>query len=451
VLFASFPLSARFIFFKRSLVMTSLLLTLYREWPDVWGQVSANLTEADLFLLSITCQEMKKNPLDLEGIGRVLVGAMATKPLYLWLLRIYFRVELLGGNEIWSWLFEQCYSLGYLEILQLWGKLAMQWPHIDRILSIAAEKGYESVLMWVNDGAGKFSNSIAFLLAKYGHLKLLKTLHYRGLLPDLYSLDEHIAYGAAQGGHLNIIKWIREEVIPLPEVGMLDALVKGCDDLALFKWLIDHHEAEITYKGALFHSLVSYGRLSILKFAIEKWGFPNGLLGHAIAWNQPKVLIFLLEELKIPIDDPSFLALLAIQQGNVSTLRYLINTNRITLGEGAMNAALRSRKVAMIEYLFNEGYAIPPTIFVYEHWDQDLIIWFIEHGFPFVQVAAFHIIERTHYLFHKNRFREAIFHRFPISESPIEEHGSIRGEMMKIIKRQSKLDLERGSIVIEII
>ena len=76
----------------------------------------------------------------------------------------------------------------------------------------AAEHGHLDVLKWARDNGCPWDEKTCYRAAKHGHLEVLKWARENGC-----PWNEGTCAGAAEGGHLEMLKWARENGCPMDE------------------------------------------------------------------------------------------------------------------------------------------------------------------------------------------------------------------------------------------
>ena len=87
----------------------------------------------------------------------------------------------------------------------------LQRGHLDRgfVCTCAAEGGHLKVLRWARENGCPWDESTCYSAAEGGHLEVLKWARENGC-PG----DELTCACAAKGGHLEVLKWARENGCP---------------------------------------------------------------------------------------------------------------------------------------------------------------------------------------------------------------------------------------------
>jgi hypothetical protein len=97
----------------------------------------------------------------------------------------------------------------------------------------AANGGHLEMLKWLAGRGGHVTGICAFRAAQNGHLGVLKWLHSQN-----YYMWSDAWHGAAMGGHFELLKWLKATGIPWDRhVGTL-ALKRG--EPEILKWLVEH-------------------------------------------------------------------------------------------------------------------------------------------------------------------------------------------------------------------
>jgi len=106
--------------------------------------------------------------------------------------------------------------------------------------------------------------------AEGGHLETLKWLREHESPP----FDEETCAGAAQGGHLEVLKWLRmrEQDCPWGPSSVRELALRG--DMEMMRWALQHGCP--TYGGSgmygpgdLCHMIAQHGDLEMLKCVVE--------------------------------------------------------------------------------------------------------------------------------------------------------------------------------------
>src|SRR3982751_5585264 len=124
----------------------------------------------------------------------------------------------------------QAARFGYLPLLQ-W-ESALQPPSLwnAEACENAAYGGHLEVLKWLRENGAPWNEAVCSSAAKRGHLEVLKWL--RG---NDAPWDVGVCSGAAYGGHLEVLKWLRENGASWNESACAEAAGEG--HLEVLKWL----------------------------------------------------------------------------------------------------------------------------------------------------------------------------------------------------------------------
>lgn len=138
-------------------------------------------------------------------------------------------------------------------------------------------------------------------------------------------LNEYTFSGAATGGNLEMLKWLKEHNCPHNDNAYSRAVCKN--NLEILKWLKDN---DYPWDFWACHYAVSHGHLEILK-----WCIINGCpYNKHVLYN-------------------------AAQYGHLETVKWLINTNISNISKfdsGMYNHAVFGGQLNIIEWLQTQGY-----------------------------------------------------------------------------------------------
>jgi hypothetical protein len=102
----------------------------------------------------------------------------------------------------------------------------------------AALSGHRNVIEWIltTETAGSLGSKVGELAAAGGHLELLRFLRERE-----FTLDASVCYAAAKSGHLHILQWARSVGCPwvdedLPRPLFLYFVAATCDHVHIMQW-----------------------------------------------------------------------------------------------------------------------------------------------------------------------------------------------------------------------
>jgi Ankyrin repeats (many copies) len=150
-----------------------------------------------------------------------------------------------GGHfEVLKWLFSNNVGTSYNIMIKgvLGGNVEMmEWLiqrgyqfvkyEDDYYCSYAAMNGHIEMLKWLRNNAISWSRDTCGSAAKYGHLDTLKWLRQNGC-----PWDEQTCHAAAARGHLEILQWARANGCPWNE----DTANKAKSHLNILKWIVDN-------------------------------------------------------------------------------------------------------------------------------------------------------------------------------------------------------------------
>ncbi|CAM9526596.1 unnamed protein product [Chrysoparadoxa australica] len=105
-----------------------------------------------------------------------------------------------------------------------------------RTCAAAAEGGHLEVLKWLREGPDvcPWGAWICKAAAKGGHLDILKWLRQG---PDVCPWNEYTCAAAAEGGHLEVLQWLRQGPEPCPwDGGACNVAARG-GNLEVLQWL----------------------------------------------------------------------------------------------------------------------------------------------------------------------------------------------------------------------
>jgi len=122
------------------------------------------------------------------------------------------------------------------------------------------------LLLWVHQMYPKKYGTIAEAAARYGYFDLLKKM--KEYLPIC---DSRVLVKAAKGGHFEMLKWAREEVVTFGlhskvEQACHKAISKGHFEIA--KWLLRGYRSNEVCRSAL-NSAASKGHLDMVQWLLE--------------------------------------------------------------------------------------------------------------------------------------------------------------------------------------
>lgn len=97
----------------------------------------------------------------------------------------------------------------------------------------AAEGGHLNILKWLIDQGFPCGNSLCTYAALGGHVHILEWLWDQG-----YNFSETTCARAAEGGHFEVIKWLRDKNCPWDDLTC--EFAKNCGHLDILKWCIEN-------------------------------------------------------------------------------------------------------------------------------------------------------------------------------------------------------------------
>ena len=203
--------------------------------PELWQKiVDENLHQNDLLALAMTCRFFREKQKDLgkkletdlsedHFLKLLKTGKMAPHSLG-WFQWVCDTFEIRPGFTEWSWrrvkgtvyegtLVNYAAYQGSIEILW-WLMEEKGWELNEDTGKWAGRGGSVEVLEYLVDRVYEFDREVCNGAAIGGHLEALKFL--RGLDPPCPWDDEWICSIAAQGGHLDVLKWARDQDPPCP-------------------------------------------------------------------------------------------------------------------------------------------------------------------------------------------------------------------------------------------
>ena len=203
--------------------------------PELWQKiVDENLHQNDLLALAMTCRFFREKQKDLgkkletdlsedHFLKLLKTGKMAPHSLG-WFQWVCDTFEIRPGFTEWSWrrvkgtvyegtLVNYAAYQGSIEILW-WLMEEKGWELNEDTGKRAGRGGSVKVLEYLVDRVYEFDREVCNGAAIGGHLEALKFL--RGLDPPCPWDDEWICSIAAQGGHLDVLKWARDQDPPCP-------------------------------------------------------------------------------------------------------------------------------------------------------------------------------------------------------------------------------------------
>jgi len=201
-----------------------------------------------------------------------------------------------------------------------------------------------------------FGSEFTTNLASGGHLKCLIWAHQQGCLIE----KDNAIEGAASGGHIHVIRWLRSPVVGCDWTPKLCSIAAMNGHLTLLKWLKQEH---CPWSENMFSAAARKGHVQVLD------------------WLQQEAL---------DIDDE--LCSTAAEHDQIHVLQWM--SDRGIPMEYVFKYAVRAGCTQTILWLLNRGYSWDPDSFVVaiEKGNLELLRWLKRRGCPwdgdtFVQAA----------------------------------------------------------------
>jgi len=203
---------------------------------------------------------------------------------------------------------------GHLDIIKWLVERGCEWD--EWALESAANRGHLDVIQWLveahpNDVLSR-SEFITLCAAEGGHLHVLKRLREKGVplaLPEVFSIS-------LQNGQLEVAKWLREIGMELGPYAIDEAA--GSGDLETLKWVREHG---CQWSSSTFGWAASNGGWDVLKWLREQgcpWG--DGAIWGAAQKGRIDVVKWLRDQ-GCPWDDRA--SLFAARAGHFEMLKRL--------------------------------------------------------------------------------------------------------------------------------
>ncbi len=133
-----------------------------------------------------------------------------------------------GSLSVVKWMYreldrdEELYRLSYPSIVNLLGGIREKmWKH-------AAEGGHIEILRWLRGVGCPMEGSTFIVASRIGHIKCLQWALENGCLLNHGTLIASLAMdAAAEGGHLDILKWIHETIMSSWSASFVHAAAKN--------------------------------------------------------------------------------------------------------------------------------------------------------------------------------------------------------------------------------
>ena len=142
----------------------------------------------------------------------------------------------------------------------------------DNLCFYAAKGGHLEVLKWLRENGCPWDSCTCYSAAKGGHLEVLKWLRENGC-----PWDSNTCAHAAQGGHLEVLKWARQNGCHWAEWTCLLAAEGG--HLEVLKWA--------RQEGCPWHECTCLLAAALRRFDVLKWAIDNGA-----PWEEHRFAIF---------------------------------------------------------------------------------------------------------------------------------------------------------------
>ena len=254
--------------------------------PEMWQKiVDENLDQNDLFALAMTCRFFREKQ---KGLGKKLKTNVNPEHLNWWLTSGKMASHTLG------WFQWVCDTFEILPGFKWPGYKVKGAAYEGDLLNCAAQQGSVEILRWLMEEKGcelnehtgwfagmsgsvevleylvgkgyEFDRNVCRGAAKGGCLKALKFL--RGLDPPC-PWDEWTCIRAAEGGHLEVLKWVRSQDPPCPwgEWTCQNAVRGG--HLDVLKWLRAQNPP-CPWSTSTCYYAAEGGHLEVLKWAREQ-------------------------------------------------------------------------------------------------------------------------------------------------------------------------------------
>ena len=180
---------------------------------------------------------------------------------------------------------EQSYIVG--SVCKLWNEIIVRCDVNPRnILEFYAKYGYLSCLKWcknVYNGYGWWY--VCTIAAEFGHLDIVKWARENEFLWDSYTCAV-----AARNGHFDVLRWAHENGCPWSETTCECAAASG--HLQILQWAIDHG---CPFENSALMLAAYNGHLGILQWARESGLWNDRLTKAASSSGKAEVAKWLMK------------------------------------------------------------------------------------------------------------------------------------------------------------
>lgn len=335
---------------------------------------------------------------------------------------------------------------GYVDILE-WCSSSLLKRHrdicsiwnFDDMLMAAGKYGHLEVIKFICSKTNRkrltINDRILFMIARKGHINVLKLLHENGFkLTELGGFS--IYRGAAMGGHLDILEWARFHKICWDEHQICDDAAMGgnieilqwiienggivgpeicsftadCGELGMLKWL---HSEGNKIDEKTFVSAINSGDIETIQWLYEekcKWN--DEVFYRAVEIGNIEVIKFLRERgCPIPAPLPIWDSLVYWSNSNISRLDFLkwmfynglnISDNRDGKQGGLWDASIELGLIEILEWAKEvdvecsrieiDDHTIPMAI---EYRRLDVLKWAVDNGYPYDKEDLIEIVIET--------------------------------------------------------
>jgi hypothetical protein len=207
----------------------------------------------------------------------------------------------------------------------------------------AAKTGNLKILKLLRKGECRFDKYTFYIAAFHGHIAILKWAFEKDGY-HMYSLVDW-ARNAIQGGHLEILNWIKNLLGYSPE---------SCQPIQ-FPIHVHCEESLVQYEIYMINSAIKGGKIDSIKW-LKRHGYLLNLsfyADEAIKNGHMVILKLLVEENGCPIH--SSLTITAARRGHFEILKWLIEDRHCPLNESTANAAVKSGNLEMFQWLIAKG------------------------------------------------------------------------------------------------